>query len=325
MEKEDFNTYSQQPEPEKKNSPKVSPLAAAYIGLVSVFILYQFGGSLLTVVIFGLDLNNVDITALRLLTTAGQVLFILLPALIFTKSFYTNVTEILRVKIPEISHLILFSIGLVLLSVVLQSYLYIQNFAIIKLADSFSWIEQAKNFLDKLDKMVEQSYSNLLVYNSTFEAVFIVLVVAVVPAICEETFFRGFVQRSFEFKYRPFASALITGIFFGIYHFNPYQAIPLIALGFYFGFASYKTNSIFVPMTLHFLNNFLAVLMYFSLGKEEISTPVSVSWDEVKISAITFVGFLVAFILILYLINRLINRKLQIDTEDLTDDAGKYS
>ncbi len=308
MENEDFNLNNKQNDPDKKITPRISPTAAAYLGLISVFIFYQFGGSLLTILILGADIKNADVTAVRLLTTAGQILFILLPALIFTKSIYEDVTEILRVKAPAISHMVLFAIGLILLSVVLQSYLYIQNYILIKLADMYPFIEQVKTTLDKFDKLVEESYSNLLTYNSAFEAVLIVIVVAIIPAICEETFFRGYVQSSFSFKLKPFRAALLTGVFFGIYHFNPYQVLPLIALGVYFGYAAYKTNSIFVPMLLHFLNNFLAVLLSFSLGKEEISTPISVSFNDFKISAFTFIGFLIPFILIIIFTNRLISR-----------------
>ncbi len=308
MENEDFNINNEQPDPDKRIAPRISPTAAAYLGLISVFIFYQFGGSLLTLLILGTDIKNADIMAVRLLTTAGQILFILLPALIFAKTIYEDVTEILRVKAPAISHMVLFSIGLVLLSVILQSYLYIQNYVIIKLAEVYPFVEQAKSVLDKFDKLVEESYSNLLTYNSAFEAVLIVIVVAIIPAVCEESFFRGYVQSSFGFKLKPFKAALLTGIFFGIYHFNPYQVLPLIVLGVYFGFAAYKTNSIFVPMFLHFLNNFLAVLMSFTLGKEEISTPVTVSFNDFQISAFTFIGFLIPFILILYFTNRLISK-----------------
>ncbi|RJP72853.1 MAG: CPBP family intramembrane metalloprotease [Ignavibacteriales bacterium] len=308
MENEDFNINNEQPDPDKRIAPRISPTAAAYLGLISVFIFYQFGGSLLTLLILGTDIKNADVMAVRLLTTAGQILFILLPALIFAKTIYEDVTEILRVKTPAISHMVLFSIGLVLLSVILQSYLYIQNYVIIKLAEVYPFVEQAKSVLDKFDKLVEESYSNLLTYNSAFEAVLIVIVVAIIPAVCEESFFRGYVQSSFGFKLKPFKAALLTGIFFGIYHFNPYQVLPLIVLGVYFGFAAYKTNSIFVPMFLHFLNNFLAVLMSFTLGKEEISTPVTVSFNDFQISAFTFIGFLIPFILILYFTNRLISK-----------------
>ena len=142
--------------------PKYSPVVAAFIGLIAVFILYQVGGSLLTIAIFGFNLKNADVTSLRLLTTAGQILFILLPALIFAKSIYVDVNKIIRLKLPHVSEIFLFTIGLVLLATLLQSYLYIQNFILIKLADAFPLIDKAKSFFDQIDSMVEETYANLL-------------------------------------------------------------------------------------------------------------------------------------------------------------------
>jgi membrane protease YdiL (CAAX protease family) len=123
---------------------------------------------------------------------------------------------------------------------------------------------------DQLDKMVEGAYGSLLKANNPLEAVLIITVVAVTPAICEEVFFRGFVMTSFNQKFKPFFSAFITAFFFAIYHFNPYGSLALILLGLYFGFAAYTSNSIIVPMFLHFLNNFLAILAYFILGSDEL-------------------------------------------------------
>jgi membrane protease YdiL (CAAX protease family) len=118
--------------------------------------------------------------------------------------------------------------------------------------------------------MVEQTYGELLKATSVFEASFVIFVVAIIPALCEEILFRGLVQKSFEQKFKPYFSIFITSLFFGLYHFNPYGLVALVALGFYFGFAAYKSDSIFVPMILHFINNFLAVIAFLVLGSDEL-------------------------------------------------------
>ena len=314
--------HKQEPDSGEDHSikPKYSPVAVAFIGLIVVFILYQLGGSLLTIAIFGFNLKNADVTSLRLLTTAGQILFILLPALIFTKSVYADVNKIIRLKLPHISEIFFFSIGLVLLATLLQNYLYIQNFILIKLAEAFPFIDKAKSFFDQIDNMVEEAYASLLTYHSVFEASFIIFVVAVIPAICEETFFRGFIQKSFEFRYKPFTSALITAIFFGVYHFHPYQIIPLVLLGLYFGYAAYKTNSIFVPMSMHFLNNFIALMLFFVLGKDQISTPMNVSFSDLKISVISFLGLTVLFSMLILYMNKYYYKVKKIEYHKNDDD-----
>ncbi|MGE5440378.1 MAG: type II CAAX prenyl endopeptidase Rce1 family protein [Bacteroidota bacterium] len=296
-------------EPQEGPRPKMSPISAAFIGLVGVFILYQVGGSLLTLLIFGFDLKEADITAMRLLTTAGQMLFILLPAIIFTKAIYTNVSAHIRIKPVNLQETVIFSLGLFILTSLLQSYLFLQNAAIIKLAEAYPSINGIKSYIDKIDKIVESSYNTLLTSKSILESLLIILVVAVVPALCEEFFFRGFVQRSFELKLRPFTAALITAFFFGLYHFHPYQIVPLTALGLYFGFAAYMSETIFLPMILHFLNNLIAVLMFFIYGSDDVNLPQAVPAGDLRFSIMVFLSLVVLFTFFMIYVNRIYYKK----------------
>ena len=268
------NFSEEQPLPEltleQQFKPQISPIAAAFIGLIGGFFLYQIVGGLLTLLIFGLDVENAPVNGIRLMTMAGQILFILLPALLFTKLLYADVTKFFRIKIPSWKEVLLFTIGIAILTVLLQNYLYIQNYLIEQLANNVPIIKTLKDLLDTLNEYVEKTYGNLLRANNIYEAMLIVLVVAIVPALSEEAMFRGFVQRSFEIKMKPFYAALITAIFFGLNHFNPYGLIPLIILGLYFGYAAYMSGSIFIPIILHFLNNFTAVMLFFIFGDDEL-------------------------------------------------------
>jgi membrane protease YdiL (CAAX protease family) len=270
----------QLPAEDNKQNPVVfstlPPLTIAFIALFGIFFLYQVGGAILTLLIFGLNFEKADVNALRLLTMGGQILLILLPTLIFARAVYhQNTSFVLRMKFPSVKEIGIFVIGLILLLPILQNIMFIQNFLIQKLASSNLIFKKIVDLLDQLDKLVDKTYGDLLTAHSVFEGSFIVFVVAVIPALCEETLFRGLVQKSFEQKLGPLWSIMITALFFGIYHFNPYGLIPLIALGIYFGYAAYVSDSIFVPMSLHFTNNFLSVLVFFLLGDDElVKTPV---------------------------------------------------
>ncbi|MGE5410965.1 MAG: hypothetical protein ACM3MI_08395, partial [Clostridiales bacterium] len=146
-----FDQKDQYPDDGKKPeiSPRISPLTASFLGLLSVFFLYQIGGSLLTYIILGFDLKNADVISIRLLTMAGQLLFILLPALLFTRYIYSDVTQILRFRLPDTSGVLLFTAGLLCLTPLLESYLYIQNAIIIKLSQIYPFIFKMKEFIDK--------------------------------------------------------------------------------------------------------------------------------------------------------------------------------
>ena len=284
--------------------PLISPIAAAFLGLIGGFFLYQFVGGILTLVIFGFDLELVPVNSLRLMTVAGQVLFILLPALLFAKWIYGDVSDIISLKLPQYLELTLFSIGIIILIPLLQSFLYIQNYFIEYLAANSEMVNSFKNLFDSLNELVDKTYGNLLKADSIPEMFLVIIVIAIVPAICEEIMFRGYIQRSFEFKMKPVCAVLITAIFFGVYHFNPYGLFPLIVLGFYFGFAAYISKSLIVPIFLHFLNNFGAVILYFIIGDDElISTDVT---DSTGLEANIFLFFLLVllFTIVIFVIKK---------------------
>ncbi len=276
--------------------PTISPTKAAILGLIVVFIVFQLGGGILAVAIFGFDISNANMNLLRLLTIGTQILFILFPALLFSKLVYEDVTTIIRLKMPKMKEVGLLSIGMIVLIPLLQEYLNIQNYIIVKLAESNLFIKGIKDFLDTLDKYVEQSYTQILTGNNILEMILIVITVAITPAICEELFFRGFVQKSFEFKLKPFWAIFLTALFFGIYHFNPYGLLPLIVIGMYLGFAVYLTDSIIVSMALHFLNNFISVMAFFIYGDDELMQSNFVDIERIDTHIISFILLLALFI-----------------------------
>lgn len=277
--------------------PIISPGITAFIALVGVFILYQIGGSVITLIIFGFDLEKANIQALRLMTMAGQILFILLPALLLAKYVYVDVTTAISFRTVKIKEVLFFIAGLIILIPLFQSYLYLQNFVISKLAESSPFISNIKELLDQLDKLVESAYGDLLNAGNVFEGILVVLVIAVTPAICEEVLFRGVIQTSFELQVKPYLAAFLTALFFGLYHFNPYGLIPLVALGFYLSYSVIKTDSIFTGMILHFLNNFASIILFFIFGNEEfLETGIT---DNENISA-HFAEFI--FLSILFLV-----------------------
>lgn len=88
------------------------------------------------------------------------------------------------------------------------------------------------------------------------------LVGAVVPAICEEAAFRGYVLSNLRPLGRGTA-VVLTGILFGLMHLSLIRALPLIALGLLFSAVVERTGSIIPGMVAHFLNNATALTLNF--------------------------------------------------------------
>lgn len=305
--KKDTKTVS---DPDNDVEPLISPIGAAFIGLIGGFFLYQIVGGLLTILIFGLDVESIPVNSMRLITMAGQILFILLPALLFSKWIYLDVGKIIRIRKPAWQEVGLFSLGIIILTPLLQSYLYIQNHFLEIWAQNSEFINSIKTFFDTLNKMVDTTYSNLLSASNIFELGFVVLVVAIVPAISEEAMFRGFIQRSFELKLKPYFAIFLTAIFFSAYHFNPYGFVPLFILGSFFGFTAYMSRSLVIPVLLHFLNNFSAVLLYHILGDDElIKSDAAIKGDELSSYLIMLVVLTLIFIFLIAIINKYYSQK----------------
>ena len=297
-------------DPDNDVEPLISPIAAAFIGLVGGFFLYQIIGGLLTLIIFGFNLESIPVNSLRVMTMAGQILFILLPALVFSKWIYIDVGKIIRIHRPEWKEVGLFFLGIVILSPLLQSFLFIQNYFLEQWAKSSEFINAAKGFFDTLNKMVDSTYSNLLSASNIFELALVILVVAVVPAVSEESMFRGFIQRSFELKLKPYWAIFLTAMFFSAYHFNPYGFVPLFILGAYFGFAAYMSRSLVIPMILHFLNNFSAIILYHILGDDElIKSDAVLKGDELSSYFTMMIVLTILFIFLIAVINKYYNSK----------------
>ncbi len=88
----------------------------------------------------------------------------------------------------------------------------------------------------------------------------IIGLIAVLPGICEEVLFRGFLYRFYENKNAWFA-IIASAFLFALFHLDPYRFIPVFFLGVLLGWLLYKTNSLYVSMFSHMLNNALAVII----------------------------------------------------------------
>ena len=186
----------------------------------------------------------------------------------------------------------------------LQTYMFIQNFLIEQLASNYNFVNTIKSFFDSLNALVEKTYGNLLKADSFTEMLLVIVVIAAVPAVCEEVMFRGYIQKSLGFKVKPFWAALITAVFFGFYHFNPYGLLPLVCLGLYFGFAAYISNSLVIPIFLHFLNNFGAVILYFAFGDDQLVNSDITGSEEMGSNIFLFVTLAILFTIIIIAIKK---------------------
>ena len=118
------------------------------------------------------------------------------------------------------------------------------------------------------------------------------VVIAVVPAVCEEVFFRGYVQRNLERIFTATGAIILTGLIFGIFHLRLSQVLPLALLGIYMAYLAWRTGSLWVPVAVHFVNNAVMIIMVTVISREQriedVMGPETFPWYIVVISLAGF-------------------------------------
>ena len=93
-----------------------------------------------------------------------------------------------------------------------------------------------------------------------------IFLVAVMPAVLEETVYRGVFYNEYS-KINPVKAALISGLMFGIMHGNINQFCYAAVLGIVFAFLIEATGSIISTMLVHFWINSSSVVMLYLYPK----------------------------------------------------------
>jgi membrane protease YdiL (CAAX protease family) len=91
--------------------------------------------------------------------------------------------------------------------------------------------------------------------------------VVALASISEELIFRGFLQVTLERKGDITRAVILSSISWTLIHVNPYWAIQIFVMGIIIGFMAWRTNSIFPPIIVHAVNNFMS-LLFFNFGED---------------------------------------------------------
>jgi sodium transport system permease protein len=83
----------------------------------------------------------------------------------------------------------------------------------------------------------------------------LVLLMAVLPGVCEEIAYRGFVLRGLLKEGGPTTAILTSSLLFAMAHMDPARILPTFFVGAVLGYLSWRSNSLIPAMVLHALYN----------------------------------------------------------------------
>ena len=102
-----------------------------------------------------------------------------------------------------------------------------------------------------------------------------IITIALLPAVCEEIFCRGFLLTSMKPLKNQVFIIIAVAVSFGLLHLDLYTFLPSALVGALFALITIKTGSLLIPMILHFANNSLSVIAaYANAGAETDASAV---------------------------------------------------
>jgi len=224
---------------------------------IFIFILLIFFFTVLSsVLVLVIGLTNNDLRAVQLIQTIG---LFAMPALFVSLTWGESPRVFLGINRMGNAKGITVVIVLMVVLIPFINLLSDLNHHI-RLPEYMSGIARQ---MEKTEQDIDRLQQQLLGIRSFSMFLLNLLVVAVVPAISEELFFRGAFIGLLRTKTGFHTAIWVTAALFSILHFQFYGFFPRLLLGALLGYLYLWSNSLWVPVIAHFINNAVVVFFYY--------------------------------------------------------------
>jgi len=284
--------------------------AVAILWLMVALILFQVGAGILVVLmlfvtegivsqaeIAELIISRVDL--LFIANSIGQILFIGLATFIVVNLNRAEESKRNFLRLNWFSDTLKFSIfGCILIVVVQPIVIYL------------GFLNSLLPIPDWLNISQEGQYEMILNFLMTDGViVYALIAIAVIPSVCEEILFRGYILRAFEKSWGIIVAILISGLFFGLFHLQAANLIPLATLGIILAVMTWLSGSIWPAIFAHFINNGMAVVV--GINYPELFFQ-DITYDTLPPVWLLFVSIVLTCLIIYVMLNNSTESKSQI-------------
>lgn len=224
-------------------------------------------------------LGEVPMVQILAIVALSVFLFVGLPALVALQSRVRPITGF-RLMPPRV--------GAVAAGLLLGGSLWPFVLSYLAWAHSAEWLQQVLGNAASGIQTARESLGLL------------VLLAFVVPAVCEEIFFRGFLFQSMRQHVGPLPTILITSALFGLTHMilggpvGIYQLLPSTILGVILGIVCWRSGSIWPGLLLHALHN--ALLFYVGDSDMAKRNEIEPLWYLLGAAGIALATLMLAFV-----------------------------
>jgi sodium transport system permease protein len=205
---------------------------AMFCGVLILLIKFFMSFSLATPSTFSDFVTVAAVTQLAVIAT---------PALVMTVMLTRSPPKTLLLRNPGLG----VSLAAVLLAVVLHP--------------AANLLQVLVNRVYPLNEQIAQGFNRLIFEPDNIWL--LLFVIAVIPAICEELAFRGFILSGLRHMGHKWTAIVISSIFFGAAHALFQQSIVACLVGLILGFIAVQTGSILPCILFHVVHNSMAVVV----------------------------------------------------------------
>lgn len=208
-------------------------------------------------ILYNYNSNPDVLKAVKFLQVFSSIGLFVIPAWYFPKAIQQDSKTFLQITSGFSLKNIGLGIGILIISTPFISWLVYANESIVFPA-SLAQLEQQL----KTAELTAQQLTQAFIKTDSFAGLMInMIIVALVPAICEELLFRGALQQFIAFCFRNrHAAVWSTALIFSAFHGQFYGFFPRLILGAMLGYMFIYSGSLWVSVIVHFINNALALL-----------------------------------------------------------------
>lgn len=233
-----------------------SGLLSRILQLLFLFFFFSLVVTAMIAVLFG---SGQQPETLRLQMILQRIFMFILPPLLVAYLWFDKPFSWLRLnKFPGLWQIV----SVVVLSVVIVPFVNVLTALNAQMALP-EWLSGVSEWMRTMEDSAAGLTNQLLNVNEPALLVQNMILVAVIPAIGEELFFRGGIQNIISDKKNIHLAVWISAFVFSAIHLQFYGFIPRMLLGGMYGYLLFWSGSLWLPVIAHFVNNGMAVLVYY--------------------------------------------------------------
>ena len=211
-------------------------------------------------------------TSYKILLMLSSIISFALPALLAAKFIQKDEPAFRQLGMTESPRFTKYLLAIVFILAIMPAIEFISS-----LNASYSFPESLKGleeYLRNIDESAMQSTMKALAGNGVGAFILNLIVLAITPAVCEEMFFRGVLQKFFVDNIRnKHIAILLTAFIFSAIHMQFSGLLPRFILGAVLGYLFYSSGSLWLSIVAHATNNALVVIAAFFFGAEVSASP----------------------------------------------------